>query len=183
MNEKRKGATARLCRLALLSALALALSALEGIFTPILPPGVRAGLSNVVTMYAVASLGLPSALTVTLLKALFALLTRGVIAFGMSALGGLLSATLLYILFRFAKGKLGTVGISVLGAAAHNLAQGLFALLIFGRAMLAYLPILVLLSAPCGLVTGSLLYLVRYRRTQINSSPKGEHTYDRKNSL
>ena len=150
--------TRYITRLALLSALALALSVLEGVFTPILPPGAKAGISNVVTMYAAAYLGLPSALFIVLVKAVFALVTRGVIAFGMSASGGVLSALTLFFLFRFAKRKMGALGISVLGAAVHNTAQGIFALCIFGKAMLAYLPILILLSLPAGTVTGTIMY-------------------------
>lgn len=162
-----KKQTVYLCRLAVLSALALALSALEGVFTPVLPPGAKAGVSNIVTMYAAASLGLPAALTIALAKALFALLTRGVVAFGMSFVGGVLSATVLFLLFRYAKGKMGTLGVSVAGAAVHNAAQGLFALLIFGKAILAYLPILLLLSLPSGVLTGAImhaLHSVRYRK-------------------
>lgn len=150
--------TAYLCRMGILAALALSLSVLEGIFTPVLPPGAKAGISNVVTMYAAASLGLPSALLIAVIKAVFALATRGVIAFGMSFFGGVFSATVLFLLFRFAKGRLGTLGTSIVGAAVHNAAQGAFALLIFGRAMLGYLPILIFLSLPSGILTGSVLY-------------------------
>ena len=53
----KKTRVTRLCRLALLCALAIALSALEGIFTPLLPPFVKAGLSNVAVMLAAAFLG------------------------------------------------------------------------------------------------------------------------------
>ena len=153
-----KKETAQLCRMAFLCALALSLSALESVFTPILPPGAKAGISNVVTMYAAACLGLPSALVVVVVKAVFALVTRGVVAFLMSLVGGLFSAVLLFFLFRCARGKLGVIGISVLGAVTHNVAQGLFSLVIFGRAMLGYLPILIFLSLPSGVLTGSALF-------------------------
>ena len=158
---KLRKQTSYLVRLALLSALALALSVLEGIFTPILPPGAKAGISNIVTMYAALSLGLPSALAVAVIKAFFAFVTRGVIAFGMSGVGGIFSATVLYVLFRFAKNKMGTLGISIAGAAVHNAAQGLFALLIFGKAVLAYLPVLVILSLPAGALTGAIMHAMR----------------------
>ena len=155
---KLRKATAYVVRIAVLSALALALSVLESVFTPILPPGAKAGVSNIVTMYAACALGLPAALAITLIKATFALVTRGVIAFGMSAAGGILSATVLFLLFRLARGRLGTLGISIFGAAVHNAAQGLFALLIFGKAILAYLPILILLSLPSGALTGTIMH-------------------------
>ena len=157
-----RGKTRKTVYIALLAALALAIGALETVFTPILPPGVKVGLSNVVVMFAAASFGLPYALAIVALKALFALATRGVIAFGMSLCGGLLSATVLWLMFRFCSKKIGVLGISMVGAALHNLAQGVFALLVLGNAILAYLPILLLLSIPCGIVSGAALGAARY---------------------
>ena len=59
------GAARRAALLGLLSALALALSFLEGLLPPLPVPGARLGLSNLVTMYALSALGLPSALAIT----------------------------------------------------------------------------------------------------------------------
>ena len=48
---------------AVLAALALALSYLESFFPPLLPlPGVKLGLANIVTVYALYALGASSAL-------------------------------------------------------------------------------------------------------------------------
>ena len=147
----------QITRLALLAALALALSALESVFTPVLPPGAKAGLSNIAVMLAASSLGLPAALILATVKAVYALLFRGVLAFGMSLGGGAVSAFALWLLFRLARGHLGILGISMTGAVLHNATQGLVALCVFGPAVLGYLPILLLLSLPAGLVTGSLI--------------------------
>ena len=51
-------------------ALALVLSALEGLLPPMpfLPPGVKLGLSNIVTMYCLLYLGAGSAYAVVVLK-------------------------------------------------------------------------------------------------------------------
>ncbi len=152
----------KITRLALLAALALALSALESIFTPILPPGAKAGLSNIAVMLAAASLGLPAALSLALVKALFALLLRGALAFFMSLSGGVFSALALFLLFRFTGGRVGLIGISMAGAFIHNAAQGCVALFVFGTALLAYMPVLLLLSVPSGIVTGALLGAVRH---------------------
>ena len=77
---KRVSATVALT--GLLAALALALSFLEGLLPPLpfLPPGAKLGLSNIVTMYAAGTLGLPYAVFLALLKGGFALLTRGAVA-------------------------------------------------------------------------------------------------------
>ena len=78
-----------LCRLALLCALAVALSTLEGIFTPLLPPGAKAGLSNIIVMLAAMTAGLPATLAVVLFKSVFALIMRGTVSAFLSFAGGL----------------------------------------------------------------------------------------------
>lgn len=145
-----------LCRLALLCALAIALSALEGVFTSALPPFAKAGLSNVAVMLAAAFLGLPSAVAITLFKACFALLTRGVVASVLSLSGGLVSAFLLWALFRYAR-TLGVFGISIAGAVTHSAVQLLVSIALYGRAVLFYAPIMLLLALPSGVITAAVL--------------------------
>lgn len=145
-----------LCRLALLCAMAIALSALEGIFTPVLPPFSKAGLSNVAVMLAAAFLGLPSALAVALFKAVFALLTRGAVSALFSITGGIASALLLWALFRYVR-PLGVFGISILGALTHSSLQLLVSVLLYGKAILFYAPVTLLLSLPSGMITAALL--------------------------
>ncbi len=154
---EKTGRIRRITRFALLAALALALSVLENVFSPILPPGAKAGLSNIVVMLAAASYGLFPALLIALLKAVYALLFRGVLAFFMSLCGGVFSVLVLRLLFLVWRGRVGLVGISMVGAFAHNAAQGAVALVLFGKALLAYIPILLLLSVPSGIITGAVL--------------------------
>ena len=54
----------------LLAALAIALSFLEGLLPPLpmMPPGAKLGLSNLATMYAAGSLGLPSGLVLAVFQ-------------------------------------------------------------------------------------------------------------------
>ena len=74
----------------LMFALAMVLSYVESMITvPGLPPGVKLGLSNIVTMYCVFFLGWRQAYTLAVLKGSFALLTRGFTAACMSTAGGL----------------------------------------------------------------------------------------------
>lgn len=152
----KKNRARHLARLGLFCALAIALSALESVFTPLLPPGAKAGLSNIIVMLATMSVGLPSALAIVLVKALFALVTRGVVASLLSLAGGVASAVLLWLLFRYGN-ALGLFGISILGALCHNVAQLSVSVLLYGGAILAYAPILVFLSVPGGVITASLL--------------------------
>ena len=86
----------------MLAALALAFSFLEGLLPPLpgMPPGARLGLSNIVTMYAAGSLGLPWGLGLALVKGGFALLTRGLAAGTMSLCGGLASTGCMWLLLK-----------------------------------------------------------------------------------
>lgn len=97
-NRNRK--VKRLALMGLLFALAMALSFLESLLPalPMLPPGIRLGLSNIVTMYALFVLGPVSGYTIAVLKSLFVLLTRGAVAAAMSASGGIASVTVMLLL-------------------------------------------------------------------------------------
>ena len=66
----------------MLFALAIALSYLESLVSPLLGlmPAIKLGLSNIVVMYALLFLRTRTALLLVLLKALFAFLTRGATA-------------------------------------------------------------------------------------------------------
>ena len=144
----------------LLGALALVLTLLEGMLPPIpgLPPGARPGLSNIVTMFAAGSLGLPYALAIALIKGVFAFLTRGVTAGLMSLSGGLMSTLAMWVVWK--KTRFSLLFTGVCGALAHNAAQLCIAVLLTGRAALFYIPAMLLLSIVCGLCTGLVLRLL-----------------------
>lgn len=144
----------------LLGALALVLALLEGMLPPLpgLPPGAKPGLSNIVTMFAAGSLGLPYALAVALVKGAFAFLTRGVTAGLMSLSGGLLSTLAMWLIWK--KTRFSLLFTGVCGALAHNAAQLSVALALTGRAALFYIPAMLLLSVVCGLCTGLVLRLL-----------------------
>jgi heptaprenyl diphosphate synthase len=144
--------------LGMLSAAAIVLSAVEGALPamPFLPPGAKAGFSNIIVMHLAAAAGLPAALAVAMFKAAFALLTRGAAAGLMSLCGGCVSACLLYLT---AKGPFGYVGIGIAGGAAHNMGQlAAAALIIGGRAAMAYAPALLICGGIAGSITGAVLW-------------------------
>lgn len=144
----------------LLGALALVLSFLEGMLPPLpgLPPGAKPGLSNIVTMFATGTLGLPGALFIAALKGGFAFLTRGVTAGLMSLSGGLLSTLAMWLVWK--KTRFSPVLTGVCGALAHNASQLSVALLLTGPAALFYIPALLFLSVVCGVCTGLVLQLI-----------------------
>lgn len=147
----------RLTSTALLAALALALSFLEGLLPPLPIPGARLGLANVTVMFALTSLSFPSAVAITAFKTVFALF-RGGTAFMMSAAGGVLALTLMWLLRRLLGDRLGAVGLGIAGAVAHNAGQWCVAYALLGPAMTYYAPLLLLLAIPAGCVTGLTLH-------------------------
>ena len=154
-----KKASGRVAFTGLLAALALSFSFLEGLIPPIpvLPPGAKLGLSNIVVLYAAGSLGLPAALFLACLKGGFALLTRGVTAGLLSMSGGVLSALVMWLLLQKTRASLSLVG--VCGALSHNAAQLCAAWLLTSAAVVFYLPFLVLFGVLTGLLTGLVLKL------------------------
>lgn len=155
--KRKKWTAAEITRMSLLFALAVVLSYLESLIPVIIPvaPGIKLGLSNIVTMFCLYSVSPGAAVIIAVLKGGFAFLTRGAVAGLLSLSGGLFSV---FILWLSMKTKCSEGMRSVFGAVAHNMAQ-LFVetVLIKNRAVLAFLPALVLGGIVCGSVTAVLL--------------------------
>lgn len=150
----------RVSFLGILGAVAIVLSYLEGLLPPLpfLPPGAKAGFSNIVTMFSAWYLGLPASLTLCLIKSLFVLLTRGVTAFCMSLAGGLLSTFVMWICW---KCRFSFVVTGIAGALAHNTAQLVVAMVLTQTPYLVYYyPFLLIFAVAAGTVTGLLLHFL-----------------------
>ena len=160
-NRSRK--VKRLALMGLLFALAMALSFLESLLPalPMLPPGIRLGLSNIVTMYALFVLGPVSGYTIAILKALFVLLTRGAVAAAMSAAGGAFSVTIMLLLSLLSGIKEQYLLLSVFGGAAHNIGQLVMARFIINNQYVwYYFPVLLAAGLLMGAITGMALRVV-----------------------
>lgn len=158
-----KTKTQKIALTGVLAAQALALSFLENLLPalPFLPPGVKLGLSNIVTMFCAGSLGFTTAFCVTVIKSLFVFLTRGATAFFMSLGGGLLSTLAMCLMIKFVKNKSGYVGVAVVSSVCHNFGQLAVSIIITKTtAMLSYAPVLLLSAVIMGFITGTVLKLV-----------------------
>lgn len=155
--------TRYLTYMSMLLAMIVVLSIFEGMLPPLpyLPPGVKIGISNIVTMYTLFCMDKRSALTLAVVKSLFVGITRGVTAGILSICGGLLSIFVLLILLYLFKDKLSYIFLSILGAIAHNIGQ-LIAITIILNSIytLYYLPILLIAGIIMGTLTGTLLKVV-----------------------
>ena len=168
----RRWSASIVAKLGLLTAVAIVL----GYFEYLLPvtgiPGVKLGLANTVLLYALYLLDVPSAILLMFLKVgLSGLLFGGPTAMLYSLAGGVLSL-LVMILAKKSKG-LSIVGVSVLGAVSHNIAQMAVACFVVEtRAILAYLPILLLAAVVTGTLTG---LVARYTFRGLRPKPTAQN--------
>lgn len=144
----------------LFGALASVITAAESALPPLsfMPVGAKLGLSNIILMFLVLRAGLPYALAVAVFKSTVVLLTRGITAALMSIAGGVLSLFTVYLLRRIR--SVGCIGLSVSGAAAHNIGQLCVSIAITGAAAVYYLPALLIFAVASGIITGIALYLL-----------------------
>jgi heptaprenyl diphosphate synthase len=160
-SAETRGPRARLRYLTTLSLLAAAALSLF-LFESILPspvPWVRLGLANVMTVTVLFLYGVGPALLLTALRILLGSLLLGTFlspAFFLAAAGGAASLGVMAIARRALVPPLGIVGVSVLGAAAHNAGQlGALTLLFLHDAEgLRLLPYLILSATLLGALTG-----------------------------
>jgi len=146
----------RLTVLALLTAVALILFVIElQIPSPVPIPGVKLGLANVVTLFAVYKFKKGEAALMLLARIL---------------LGALFAGSVMTLLYSLSGGALCLVGMlllkkvipadsmwitSVLGALLHNVGQILAAMAVTGTPeLIVYLPVLLLSGCIAGLFTG-----------------------------
>ena len=142
----------KLTRLSLLTAVALIMFVVEAqVPLPIPLPGVKLGLSNIVTVYCVYALGPGSALGVLLARILLGSICTGQLsALAYSLTGGLFALGLACLL---RKRELWFV--SILSGLAHNVGQVLAAMVLTGTPSIAvYLPVLAAAGMAAGLFTG-----------------------------
>ena len=155
MNSNR---TKKLALYAILLALALVLSFVESVALPsaIPLPGVKLGLSNIITLFTLYALGgIPCAVILILRCIMAAFFGGGVTSLLFSLAGGILA--LLTMIFTKRMGTFSIYGVSIAGSAAHGIGQILAAALIFGStSIFMYLPIMLLAS----LVTGAVIALI-----------------------
>jgi heptaprenyl diphosphate synthase len=155
MKHRRNPLLRRVAEAGILTAVALILSYLEAVI-PLSPgiPGVKLGLSHLVTVFALYRLPMSEATVITLVRVLLSgfLFGNGVsIAYSLS--GAMLSIAVMLVLRRFP--AFSSVGVSIAGGVAHNLGQLTCAALMMGTVSLGwYLPVLLVSGSLSGAVIG-----------------------------
>lgn len=155
----------KLIFISLLVSIGLALSVLESaIPLPIIAPGAKLGLSNMVILVTLVVFGFREALAVGILKSLLlVLITGSVSSLAYSLSGSILSCIAMAIIYKYFSMIFSLIGVSILGAVAHNFAQVSVAAVMMSNARIySYLPILLITSLFTGYFVGlSSIYISR----------------------
>lgn len=156
--------TKKLVLAAVLTALALALSLADSAVSSAIPflPGAKLGLANIVSLYALYSLGLPYTLLICVARCvLTALFSGNITMLAFSLAGGVISILVMFAL----KGFISVIKVSVAGGITHNIMQvGVAALVTATPQTAYYLPPLIAAGAVSGFLMGLLCCLVMNSR-------------------
>jgi heptaprenyl diphosphate synthase len=118
-------------------------------------PGFKLGLSNIVIMLVLCLLPTQYALLILIPRCvLSAVFGGGITGLAFSLCGGLLALVCMVLLIKNARFSI--FGVSIAGAAAHNVGQILAAMVLLKSVYIAgYLPYLLLVAILTGFLTGS----------------------------
>ena len=146
-----------LAQSAVLVAFALALSYMER-FIPLhllIPlPGVKLGLANTVTLVSLYLLGWKQTVPIVLVRCCLGALFGNITGLLFSLVGGLLAIVTMGLCKKLRVFSI--YGISILGAAAHNIGQILAAIFLMGSIYVcAYLPYLLIIGIFTGMAIGA----------------------------
>jgi len=148
--------TTKLTRMALLTAIALTIFMVEAQIPALVPvPGVKLGLSNIVTVFAVFAMGSKEAASILFVRIFLGAVFAGNFStiFYSAAGGALAIVTTILLRKLLTKKQLWVAGI--LGAVAHSIGQMAMAVAITRTVgLVSYLPVMILCSIVTGLFTG-----------------------------
>ena len=148
--------TQKITRLAMLSAVALTIFMVEAQIPPVVPlPGVKLGLSNIVTVFTVFAMGAGDGVLVLCVRIFLGAVFAGNFStIFYSAGGGAVAILITILLKRLLKpSQLWVAG--CLGAVGHSIGQMAVAILMTGTpSIVIYLPVMIVISIVTGLFTG-----------------------------
>jgi heptaprenyl diphosphate synthase len=149
--------TQKMIFISVLVAQALVLHIIErSIPVPFIAPGAKLGLSNIITVIALYTLGFRSAFSVIMLRIFLTTLIGGPISSMFYSLaGGILSLISMHAMKELGKANVSIIGVSMVGAFFHNLGQVIVAgFIIQNINIIFYLPILTVAGMGTGFFVG-----------------------------
>lgn len=148
--------TKKMVYLALLSAIAIVLHMIEGLIPLPLPPGVKLGLANIISMVVIEMYGAKEMFIVNFFRVMIGSLLSGTFLwnpFYMSCGGVLLSSIVLALIKRWT--TLPIVSCSIIAAVFHNIGQIIvISLIISSMAVAPYIFVMLASSIPTGIFVG-----------------------------
>ena len=157
--------TKKLTLLGLLSAIALTIFMIEAQIPPVVPlPGVKLGLANIVTVFAVFALGPKDGAAVLFVRIFLGAVFSGQMSTSLySGAGGALAIGITILSRKFlSKTQIWVAG--VLGAIAHSVGQMAVAIgVTLTPGLAAYLPVMILIGIFTGAFTGFCAQLLTER--------------------
>jgi len=136
---------------------ALVLNIIESFIpVPVPVPGIKIGLANIVSLVTILMFGFKETLVVVVLRTLLAqLLVGNITSFLFSVSGGILSACIMYVVYKKFSKYFSLVGVSVFGSVAHNVGQLFVAAIVINNFLIfSYLPVLIISGIMMGIFTG-----------------------------
>ncbi|MCX7841791.1 MAG: Gx transporter family protein [Clostridia bacterium] len=126
-----------------------------GLIVPL--PGIKLGLANIITLFALFYMDVKSAFTINILRCFIASMLFGSITSFIFSVSGAVAALAVMALLKAGYGRyFSIIGISIGGSAAHNIAQIFMASLVLkSTAVFAYLTVLLAASLATGLLTAA----------------------------
>ena len=159
--------TQRIPLFGLFIAIATILFSVESLI-PIPMPWFRIGLANIITLLVLIWWGFRYASVVLILRILIGSMLIGKLfqpAFFLSLTGGISSLLAMSLAFRLYPKYLGLIGVSVMGAVSHNLAQIILTYFIYIRHsnIFSFIPFYILAAIVTGCFIGSVVILTHQK--------------------
>lgn len=160
--------TRKIVNLALLVAMALAVSLIEQMIPlPVAIPGAKLGLSNIVILTTICLYDFKASMTVSILKSfLLMLVTGSVSSFLYSLTGAVLSTIAMNLAVKKVGQDFSLIGVSEIGSFFHNFGQIIVAITVMNNIkVIYYFPLLVLIGVFTGYFVGlSSNYIVKHMK-------------------
>jgi uncharacterized membrane protein len=163
----------KLTRVALLLALATVIHTAEA-FLPVTVVWFRFGFANIIGLATLYIFGFKEALIVTFGRIFLGSLLSGLFgspAFLLSLAGGTCAIMAMGLAFRFGSRVFSEIGISIIGAVAHNLGQLCVAYLVLIRneGIFLLLPIMIVTSVGTGFLNGlaARFFIVHFKKVAV----------------
>lgn len=148
--------TKRITLIAMLTAFALTIFIVEAQIPPLVPiPGIKLGLANIITLFAIMTIGRKDAFIIMILRVILGSVFAGnMMSCLYSLAGGLVCFAAMALTRNIFKQNM-IWCISIIGAIGHNIGQILVAIALTNTIQIAwYLPVLIISAVMTGLFTG-----------------------------